>query len=219
MRRGKKKKDKEANLGKAATFDVEDGADMENPLADGYEPAAAVVEAAPPPVPVAAAKPPAPAPAPNAFAMTTGGAAAGGLSFNQMIALNQSEMTENELTDLTYAFKAADMDGGGSIDPTEFGVMMAVMGVPLAMMTINRILGEAKSGFAAWIKMSDEANTQKVLHLPSRFVLLAPFDAVPGSADAVDLTGLTLMRRPKRCGRSATRTGAGPWTCERSASS
>jgi hypothetical protein len=45
-------------------------------------------------------------------------AAAGGelMSTAQMVAANEAEMTEAELADLTYAFQAADMDGGGAID-------------------------------------------------------------------------------------------------------
>ena len=32
----------------------------------------------------------------------------------------EGAMSEDELTDLTYAFQAADMDGGGAIDAAEF---------------------------------------------------------------------------------------------------
>ena len=39
-----------------------------------------------------------------------------GASAAEMIAANDAEMTEDELVDLTYAFQAADMDGGGAID-------------------------------------------------------------------------------------------------------
>ena len=38
------------------------------------------------------------------------------MSTAQMVAANEAEMTEGELADLTYAFQAADMDGGGAID-------------------------------------------------------------------------------------------------------
>ena len=48
------------------------------------------------------------------------------MSAAQMIAANESEMTEEQLSDLTYAFTAADMDGGGAIDVEEFGMMLSV---------------------------------------------------------------------------------------------
>ena len=38
------------------------------------------------------------------------------MSTAQMVAANETEMTEGELADLSYAFQAADMDGGGAID-------------------------------------------------------------------------------------------------------
>lgn len=37
---------------------------------------------------------------------------------DQTISANKAEMTEDELADLMYAFQAADVDGGGSIDGT-----------------------------------------------------------------------------------------------------
>ena len=36
---------------------------------------------------------------------------------------NESAMSEEELANLTYAFQAADMDGGGAIDIEEFSLM------------------------------------------------------------------------------------------------
>jgi Ca2+-binding EF-hand superfamily protein len=38
------------------------------------------------------------------------------MSTAQMVAANEAEMSEAELADLSYAFQAADMDGGGAID-------------------------------------------------------------------------------------------------------
>ena len=46
-----------------------------------------------------------------------------GMSAAQMIAANESGMTEEELSNLTYAFQAADMDGGGAIDEDEFTLL------------------------------------------------------------------------------------------------
>eukprot|EP01048_Picozoa_sp_COSAG05_P027113 COSAG05_NODE_7748_length_773_cov_2.127596_1_plen_112_part_01 len=64
------------------------------------------------------------------------------------IEANQSAMTEDELNDLTYAFQAADMDGGGAIDEEEFALMLAVMGCEIDAESVKRVINEAKEGFA-----------------------------------------------------------------------
>ena len=83
------------------------------------------------------------------------------LSAAQMIAANEAEMTEEELSDLTYAFQAADMDGGGAIDCDEFAMMLAVMGCDLSMDQVKEVIGDAKDGFGAWKKMADTENIAK----------------------------------------------------------
>ena len=79
----------------------------------------------------------------------------------QMIKANESEMSEDELADLTYAFQAADMDGGGAIDSSEFMMMLEVMGCTITLDEVKEVIGEAKDGFAAWKKMADEENIAK----------------------------------------------------------
>ena len=85
------------------------------------------------------------------------------MSASQMIANVESEggMTDDELMDLTYAFQAADMDGGGAIDTEEFGMMLTVMGCTISDDQINQVIADAKSGFAAWKKLSDDENVAK----------------------------------------------------------
>lgn len=86
-----------------------------------------------------------------------GGAGKGdGTSSAQMIAANSSEMTDEELSDLTYAFQAADMDGGGIIDADEFELMLTVIGATITKEQIRDVIGDAKEGFAAWKQQSDE---------------------------------------------------------------
>ena len=77
------------------------------------------------------------------------------------IEANQSEMTEDELNDLTYAFQAADMDGGGAIDEEEFALMLAVMGCEIDAESVKRVINEAKEGFADWLKLADEENVKR----------------------------------------------------------
>ena len=70
-------------------------------------------------------------------------------------------MTEDDLAYLTYAFQAADMDGGGAIDCDEFAMMLTVMGCDISMEQVAAVVGEAKDGFAAWKKMADKENIEK----------------------------------------------------------
>ena len=83
------------------------------------------------------------------------------MSAAEMIAANEAEMTEEELSDLTYAFQAADMDGGGAIDSGEFAMMLAVMGCEISMDQVKQVIGDAKDGFGAWKKMADKENIEK----------------------------------------------------------
>ena len=78
-----------------------------------------------------------------------------------MIAANAAAMSEDELTDLTYAFNAADMDGGGAIDGDEFAMMLSVMGCEISPAQVERVIKEAEQGFAAWMKAADEENVKK----------------------------------------------------------
>ena len=79
----------------------------------------------------------------------------------QMIKANESEMTEDELSDLTYTFQAADMNAAGVIDADEFDTMLHVMGAKLGMDEVLAIMAEAKDSFEAWKKMADEENVEK----------------------------------------------------------
>ena len=65
------------------------------------------------------------------------------------IAANESEMTEDELEDLIYAFQAADMDGGGAIDADEFGLMLQVMGCEITEEQVAKCIEDARIGYAA----------------------------------------------------------------------
>lgn len=83
------------------------------------------------------------------------------LTIAEKIAANEEELTEAELDDLTCAFQAADLDGGGAICLGEFELMLSVMGCTVDSSEASQLMNEAKQGFAAWLKMSDEANVEK----------------------------------------------------------
>ena len=140
---GKKDKPVAAPAFAGATFDVEDGADdhsenFDNPL-----------KRAPPAAPTAADE--------GAVSDFTGGEAPA----VDAIEANESAMTEDELEDLTYAFQAADMDGGGAIDPEEFSLMLNVMGCTISMDQVKAVITDAKKGFGEWLQLADAANVAK----------------------------------------------------------
>lgn len=80
---------------------------------------------------------------------------------DQSILANKEEMTEDEVQDLMFAFQAADVDGGGSIDADEFGMMLNVLGCNLNMDEVHTIIKDAKSGFATWLKIANKEHVQK----------------------------------------------------------
>ena len=84
-----------------------------------------------------------------------------GDSGDDAIAANESEMTGSEMEDLTYAFQAADMDGGGAIDFDEFSLMLAVMGCDMTEDQVKAAMAKAKAGFKKWCEMADADNVAK----------------------------------------------------------
>ena len=79
---------------------------------------------------------------------------------NQAFTANDSEMTEEELADMTYAFQAVDMDNGGYLDIEEFGTMLAVMGCEITPEQVKEVFSEAKNGFVGWLRSKDDQTKQ-----------------------------------------------------------
>lgn len=78
-------------------------------------------------------------------------------SVRQMIIDNESPLSEEELSQLTYAFQACDFDGSASINLEEFETMLEVLGCEdVAVEVIHRLVRAAKAGFAAWKKVADQ---------------------------------------------------------------
>ena len=67
-----------------------------------------------------------------------------GTSISQMIAMNESEMSEDELTDLTYAFQAADMNGEGQLNVEEFHTMLDVMGCEISYEECQAVIKDVR---------------------------------------------------------------------------
>ena len=99
----------------------------------------------------------------------TGGGGSRGLSAAEMIARNQSEMTEQQLADLTYAFQAADMNGEGAVSSDEFMLLLKVFGCDLTEAALSDVMAKAKSGFAALLKVADEENIAKCKQIWQQF--------------------------------------------------
>ena len=110
-----------------------------------------------------------------------------------MIAANAAAMSEDELTDLTYAFQAADMDGGGAIDAAEFTMMLSVMGCEISPAQGERVIQEAEQGFAAWMKMADAENVKKCTAVWDEF----DADNYDIDEEATTVVEEVQMRRPK----------------------
>lgn len=94
-----------------------------------------------------------------------------GMSVADMIENIEAEsgITDDELADLTYAFQAADMDGGGSIDADEFNLMLTVMGCELSSEEVAQAIHNAKDGFYAWKQMADAENIEKCKRLWDKY--------------------------------------------------
>lgn len=78
---------------------------------------------------------------------------------------NADGISEDDLADLTYAFQAADMDGGGSIGADEFKLMLTVMGCEVSDEDVAQAIHDAKDGFFAWKQMADAENVARCKRL------------------------------------------------------
>ena len=63
----------------------------------------------------------------------------------------EHELTDDELSDLTYAFQACDVDGFGTIEPDELYAMMVSLGAEVDLHTVKLVMKEATGKFRVWI--------------------------------------------------------------------
>ena len=66
------------------------------------------------------------------------------------------ELTEDELSDLTFAFQACDIDGGGTIEAEELHAMVAVLGADVTVDRVEDLIKEAKQEFKEWVEQHPE---------------------------------------------------------------
>ena len=84
------------------------------------------------------------------------GAAAAADQGGRKVAEHDTELTEDELSDLTFAFQACDLDDQGTIAPDELHAMLTVLGADVDPDACRRLIREAKSDFKAWVASHDE---------------------------------------------------------------
>jgi hypothetical protein len=106
---------------------------------------------------------------------STGRLAAGGTAFDAEMgeaatpeANFEHEMTDDALSDLTYAFQSCDIDGAGTIEPEELHGMMAALGAEVDLRTVQLVMKENTENFQKWleeqqIKESEEAKAAAAL--------------------------------------------------------
>ena len=76
----------------------------------------------------------------------------------KMMIGNQSDLSEEELVDLTYAFQAADISQEGRLNCEEFHFMLEIMGCELDQEQSRKLMTDAKAGFATWLKTTDDSS-------------------------------------------------------------
>lgn len=69
------------------------------------------------------------------------------------------EMTDDELSDLTYAFQAMDVSNDGTIEPPELLAMMRVLGADIAIEDVQKLFYECKQEFAEWLEAHERGTS------------------------------------------------------------
>lgn len=83
------------------------------------------------------------------FENETGGDASPASPTN--VANHEHELTEDELSDLTFAFQACDLDDAGTIAPEELHAMLEVLGADVDDAGCLALMKEAKQDFKDWL--------------------------------------------------------------------
>jgi hypothetical protein len=61
------------------------------------------------------------------------------------------ELTDDELSDLTYAFQAMDVNNDGTIEPPELHAMMRVLGAEPSIADVEQLFFDCKKEFVLWM--------------------------------------------------------------------
>ncbi len=65
-------------------------------------------------------------------------------------------LSTDELSDLTFAFQALDVNRNGTIEPLELHAMMAVLGAEVEMDVVRELFRRTKVEFHAWLQREEE---------------------------------------------------------------
>lgn len=80
----------------------------------------------------------------------------------------EHELTDDELSSLTYAFQACDIDGAGTIEPDELYAMMASLGAEVDLRTVQLVMKESTEKFQVWLDEQKAKEASDVaVELPS----------------------------------------------------
>lgn len=74
---------------------------------------------------------------------------------NANVADHDHDLTEDELSDLTFAFQACDLDDAGTIAPDELHAMLSVLGAEVDEARCAALVKEAKQDFKEWLATHD----------------------------------------------------------------
>jgi hypothetical protein len=118
-------------------------------------------------------------------------------SISQMIAMNESEMSEDELTDLTYAFQAADMNGEGQLNIEEFHTMLDVMGCEISYEECQAVIKDVRRDPGA-LARAVPALASALAALSSAQLSSAQLSSAQLSADTTLLYGFSQRRNSRR---------------------
>ena len=61
------------------------------------------------------------------------------------------ELTDDEISDLTYAFQAMDVSNDGTIEPPELHAMMRVLGAEPSIADVEQLFFDCKKEFEEWM--------------------------------------------------------------------
>lgn len=81
------------------------------------------------------------------------------LSGTELVADLDYTLTPDELSDLTYAFQALDINKNGTIEPVELHAMMAVLGAEVELDVARQLFQRTKAEFRDW----EERHADKLL--------------------------------------------------------
>ena len=75
---------------------------------------------------------------------------------NEAVADLEHTLTDDELSDLTFAFQALDINRNGTIEPRELHAMMAVLGAQVELEVVRELFQRTMAEFHAWQTLHED---------------------------------------------------------------